>query len=300
MADEKTTAAAPPEPEPNSTPAPPPPARSRTATRLFSCTVLLGLIAFGGTKVPTLWDEWKALQREWAAGDESQIVGYMGIDPAISTAHRPKDWVHDEGDSTFIWAGWIPNVGHGWFRVGKGELKLDQLHGAGPLGKDGIRAIDYPLTENSRGERWQMLWSGTPVIGLELGKGEIAYPLLVLKKVEVINDTVGGVPVLVIHTPFVPDEKSVATYEPILDGKRVTLGLSGYFYEGHQLLYDRGTDSLWVATPENVIAVAGERKGATLKRLEQLKLTTWGDWRAKHPETPLLIGADRSKPKPVL
>src|SRR5437899_6362528 len=52
------------------------------------------------------------------------------------------------------------------------------------------------------------------------------------------------------------------------------------------IMYDRATDSLW--SQVNGTAVAGREKG---KRLQELpsELTTWGQWKRRHPDTFVLV-----------
>lgn len=52
------------------------------------------------------------------------------------------------------------------------------------------------------------------------------------------------------------------------------------------ILYDRATDSLW--SQVNGTAVAGAERG---KRLQELpsELTTWGQWKRRHPDTLVLV-----------
>ncbi|MEO6809185.1 MAG: DUF3179 domain-containing (seleno)protein [Isosphaeraceae bacterium] len=267
--------------------------RSRLAWhRLFNLAALVILLGFIGVKTPTLWHEWRALQHDWEADRHSRIIGFVAISPKISYAVKPANWIHDEGEATLLWSGWRPGHGHGWFRVGKGELDPDRL--SDPFGRDVIRAIDRPIVEVGGGQRWEAIPENDRVVGLNWKGASLAYPLMVLEKVEVINDTVAGRPLLVIFTPFQPVEQSIHLFEPMLEGRRVTLGSSGYFHDGSPLLYDRETESLWVVRERGLIAVAGRRKGGILHSLGPVALQSWGDWQARNPRCRLLVGADRS------
>jgi hypothetical protein len=76
----------------------------------------------------------------------------------------------------------------------KSAIDFDDLVGGVP--KDGIPAIDNPQFDSVvEADKW--LKDREPVLALEL-KGDVrAYPLHILTWHEVVNDTVGSVPVAV-------------------------------------------------------------------------------------------------------
>jgi hypothetical protein len=64
------------------------------------------------------------------------------------------------------------------------------------------------------------------------------------------------------------------------------------------LLYDRGSESLWMVAQEGLRAVAGRNKGALLPRVTKVELVAWSDWIGKYPQSRLLVGADRQAARP--
>jgi hypothetical protein len=282
----------PPLPEPSeSTPA----AAGRRRAALLRGVALATLVVslgFVGRQAPVLWREWHALQTDRERERASTFVGYENIHPNPQYADRPPNWIHDEGAMTLLWAGWQPGVGHRWFRFDQGQLDLGRI--AGPLGRDAIRAIDVPIVEIGGGAHWGRIPYDAQVAVLDLEGVSSAYPLRVLEKVEVVNDQIRGRPFLVTFSPFVPESAAYNVYESILDGRRMTLGSSGYFLGRRPLWYDRGTESLWIERTEGLAAVAGPRTGTVLRRLRQPALFSWDDWRAHHPGGRLIVGADRS------
>ena len=123
-------------------------------------------------------------------------------------------------------------------------------------------------------------------------------PWLLLSKVEAVNDTLNGRPLLVVHTPFQSAEESVDVFDPVVDGQRLTMGLSGHFQRPgpRPLLYDRETESLWVVRDHQMSCVAGTFKGKTLRRLQRCEPMSWSDWVDKHQESRLIVGAYRNPP----
>ena len=95
--------------------------------------------------------------------------------------------IEDPGSPRFSTSGWSTD-----FSIS--AVPFDEIFSGGP-GKDGIPAIDAPKfgsIESARG--W--LSGESPVIALEIDGDARAYPLAVLTWHEIVNDTVGGAPVI--------------------------------------------------------------------------------------------------------
>ena len=73
---------------------------------------------------------------------------------------------------------------------------------------------------------------------------------------------------------------------PQVNGNPTTLGVSGMLWRDALIMYDRATDSLW--SQVDGTAVAGPEKGRRLQELPS-ELTTWGDWKRRHPDTLVLV-----------
>jgi hypothetical protein len=258
---------------------------------------IVGLMGFIGVKGWAVLGEFRQLQREQTRTDLSAVVGYVGIHAEPNHARRPNDWCHHEGDQTLLWCGWRDGK-HDWFRIAKGDLATDQI--SEPMGRDVIRAIDHPIIESAGGQHWVKIPAAALVAGLQADGVRAAYPIVMLAKVEVINDMVGEQPLLVVYRPFAPAWEAVGAYAPLVDGRRITMGLSGYLLDKRPILYDRGTRSLWQERDGTLAAVAGPLKGATLPAVAGVETRTWSDWRSRYPESRLVVGADRKKPRPEL
>ena len=78
------------------------------------------------------------------------------------------------------------------------------------------------------------------------------------------------------------------------EGRTDEWGVSGYVYRNTFILYDRATESLWYPLDDTQwTAVSGPRKGEVVPFIEEPPVLTLGEWRARHPETVVLLG-DRS------
>lgn len=73
---------------------------------------------------------------------------------------------------------------------------------------------------------------------------------------------------------------------PQIGPEAATLGVSGKLWRDSLIMYDRATRSLW--SQLNGRAVAGPLKGKRLAHLPS-ELTTWSDWKRRHPDTLVLI-----------
>jgi hypothetical protein len=115
-----------------------------------------------------------------------------------------------------------------------------------------------------------------------------AYPLRVLVWHEVVNDTVGGVPVVVTYNPL---SEGIAVFDRRVEGRTLTFGLSGLLYQSNLLMYDRGDtpaqESLWSQLQARAIAGPAADAKSTLM-LVPFALARWDDWQAAHPETTVL------------
>ncbi|MFV1999434.1 MAG: DUF3179 domain-containing protein [Acidimicrobiia bacterium] len=141
---------------------------------------------------------------------------------------------------------------------------------------DGIPSIDAPqfLTV---ADYLDILPANEPVVALEINGDARAYPVRALVWHEIVNDTVGGVPVAVTYCPLC---NSAATYERRINGAETTFGTSGRLFASALVMYDRATESLW--THYNGLAVIGMLTGAELVEFPS-PLLAWEDFRNAYP-----------------
>jgi hypothetical protein len=125
------------------------------------------------------------------------------------------------------------------------------------------------------------------VITLDLNGEAVAYPYDVLQQVRVVNDTVGGVPVVVFWTPGTAsalDSAAIAQGRDVgaanafsreLDGQLLTFRLDG------DRITDEQTGSEWNVLGE---AISGELEGRQLTPVVSIN-HFWFSWAAFRPET---------------
>lgn len=123
------------------------------------------------------------------------------------------------------------------------------------------------------------------VIGVVLANDARAYPIRLLSLHEIVNDTIGGHPLAVTWCPLC---FSAVVFDRVMDGRALTFGVSGLLYNNNLVMYDHQTDTLWSQLLGQ--GVRGALRGRTLGILPSL-MTTWGDWKARHPDTRVLSAA---------
>ena len=169
------------------------------------------------------------------------------------------------------------------FLLEPSAVPVDEILAAGPP-RDGIPALTDPDVVAASKASWQ---DDEVVLGVEAGAEARAYPLSILVWHEIVNDTVGGKPLLVSYCPLCGT--GMVFERPIhredARGKPMTFGVSGLLYRSGLLLYDRETESLWSQISSQ--AVTGPSMGRRLTLLRS-RMMSWGDWRALHPSSEIL------------
>ncbi len=147
---------------------------------------------------------------------------------------------------------------------------------AGGPPRDGIPALDAPPHVPASAAEWE---DDEHVVGVALGGESRAYPLAVLVWHELVNDTLGGAPVLVSYCPLCG---TAMVFDRRVGGTTRRFGVSGLLYMSDLLLFDRGSESLW--SQISAKAISGPARGQRL-RLLRSRVMSWGAWKALHPQT---------------
>ena len=150
----------------------------------------------------------------------------------------------------------------------------DILSGGPP--KDGIPALDKPSFKRVGNER--RIGAREPVITVEIDGAEPgAYPIRYLTWHEIVNDTVGGVPVAVTFCPLC---NSGITFDRRVRGQVLSFGVSGKLRNSDMIMYDRETQSWWQQAEGR--AIVGALNGAPLKALPSW-MESWAEFEARNP-----------------
>lgn len=144
------------------------------------------------------------------------------------------------------------------------------------LPPDRIGAIDRPTFEQpDAAGAW--LEPQEPVVVVSAGPDARAYPLAILVWHEIVNDTIGGVPVAVTYSPLT---NAALAYDRRVAGRVESFGVSGKLYRSNLVMVDRRTKTLW--TQFDGRAVAGPSKRTVLKGIPA-QIASLEDFRSAYP-----------------
>lgn len=147
----------------------------------------------------------------------------------------------------------------------KHTIELDQIFSGGP-GKDGIPSIDNPQFIDASLATPE--FDDLKGIFVSINDDARFYLFDILNWHEIVNDTVGDVPVSITYCPLCA---SAVVYERTTSGGVDMLGVSGLLYQSNLLMYDRGSNSLWDQIRGE--AVVGPKTGEKLTRVKSDILT---------------------------
>ena len=168
-------------------------------------------------------------------------------------------------------------------------INIGEIISGGP-GKDGIPAVDAPKfarADELDDVRNFSVGPREPVIQLTMNGHTRAYPLSVLIWHEIVNDTVGGVPVSVTYCPLcntaiVFDRRLESDDGPLL----LDFGTTGNLRKSDLVMYDRQTESWW--QQYNGVGLFGALAGEKLVVLPA-RLVAFEDFANAHPDAEVLV-----------
>lgn len=161
----------------------------------------------------------------------------------------------------------------------KQSIPLHKILRGGPR-IDGIPALVNPYFVSANAASF--LHERDMILGIQLNGEARAYPIKILNWHEIVNHTVGSVPVAVTYCPLC---RSGIAFDRRVKDKTLTFGVSGLLYNSAMVFYDWETRSLWSQILGD--AVVGELTGASLKQVP-IHYAEWREWKKAHPETLVL------------
>ncbi len=168
------------------------------------------------------------------------------------------------------------------------NVPTELIFDGGP-GRDGIPALTNPEVVSA--DEATFLSPGRRVLGVVVNGEPRAYPMIVMWWHEIVNDTLGGEPVLVTYCPLTG---SGVAFDPVVAGQLRNFGVSGLLFENNLIMFDRDTESLW--SQLTMSSICGDQRGTVLDRLPVIE-TTWGYWKELYPNTTVVstnTGFDRA------
>ena len=160
------------------------------------------------------------------------------------------------------------------------SLAYDEIVSGGPP-KDGIPAIDNPSfvpVSEVRG-----LAPRIPVVSVAIGGDTRAYPLRIMIWHEIVNDTVGGVPIAITWCPLC---NSSVVFDRRVGGRTLSFGTTGKLRNSDLVMYDRETESWWQQFGGECIV--GALLGAELK-IMPMRVESFDRFAARFPHGLVLL-----------
>lgn len=141
---------------------------------------------------------------------------------------------------------------------------------------DGIPPIEEPVFVDVV-DAGGLFEPAEAVVALEIDGDARAYPVQIMIWHEIVNDTVGGVPVSITYCPLC---NSAVSYRREIRGVQTTFGTSGRLFASALVMYDRATETLW--THFDGKAVVGLLAGEQLEAIAS-PLMSWSNFAATYP-----------------
>ena len=162
----------------------------------------------------------------------------------------------------------------------KHSVPYSEILSGGPP-KDGIPAIDEPkFIGVDEADEW--LKPVEPVVFVQVGDDPRAYPLQILTWHEIVNDTVGDLPLTVTFCPLC---NTAIAFERTFKGQVLDFGTTGRLRYSNLIMYDRQTETWWQqATGE---AIVGELLGTKLEFVPAA-IISWEEFRMTYPDGKVL------------
>lgn len=162
----------------------------------------------------------------------------------------------------------------------RAEIRFSDILSGGPS-KDGIPSIDKPSFVAI--STAQNIGPDEPVIVLSAGGKTKVYPLSVLTWHEIVNDTVGGVPVVVTYCPLC---NAAIAFERTVDGQVLDFGTTGKLRNSDLVMYDRQTESWWQQFLGR--AIVGSQTGTDLVMLP-VRIESFERAQTRAPDARILV-----------
>jgi hypothetical protein len=162
----------------------------------------------------------------------------------------------------------------------KHTVPYSEVLSGGPP-KDGIPPIDAPqFIPVKEADGW--LKDREPVVFVQVGNDARAYPIQILIWHEIVNDTVGGEPLIVSFCPLC---NTAIAFKRTFNGTVLDFGTTGRLRYSNLIMYDRQTETWWQQATGD--AIAGEYTGAQLE-FYPASMISWSDFKDLYPDGKVL------------
>ena len=180
-----------------------------------------------------------------------------------------------------------PDADIDWRLVSWGGVRIDDRELGDPNGCPAgcIPALDDPAVTGAAGGSWYS--DDGIVFAVAIGDEARAYPRHIMEIHEMVNDTLGGRRIGMPYCTLCGSAQAYFT-DDVPDGVATpVLRTSGLLARSNKVMYDLVTKSVFDTFTG--AAVSGPlRQQAVVLNQATVVTTTWGEWKAAHPETTII------------
>ncbi len=196
-------------------------------------------------------------------------AAFVSLTAGAALADGPDDWRPEFPDTDFA----------------KTSIDYDEIVSGGPR-RDTIPPIHDP--QFVAAATAEGIGLKEPVLSIGIDGDFRAYPLRILLWHEIVNDTVGGVPILVSYCPLC---NSGVIFDRRVNGTVLDFGNTGRIRHFDMVMYDHNTESWWQQFLGE--AIVGEMTGTRMEALPA-RLESVEQFVARAPNGQLLVPNDPS------
>ncbi len=165
------------------------------------------------------------------------------------------------------------------------QLELAGIQWGGvPLG--GIPELNNPSRVEAIDADWMV--DDEIVLGVIANGESVAYPLRIMARHELANDTIGGDDLAIVYCTLC---RSALVFERQVGDQTLSFLTSGLLLNSNKIMYDVETGTLWHHL--RGLAIGGPLIGTELQ-LRSVNHMRWSDWVAENPDTEVL-----TLPRPI-
>ncbi len=249
------------------------------------------------------------LDKNWEEGMIAPLVEIQRFGSSVKQSYKINDLLRkktkQEHYGFFEWMGWLwdtkPDIKPYYFefkaivhqhiddrfpkyfkgRSQQASIRLEEVVWGG-VKQDGIPPLRNPKLLNA--SEADYLADSDIVFGAYINGVAKAYPKRILAWHEMFIDTFGDDLICGVYCTLCG---TVIAYDTEHNGTTYNLGTSGFLYRSNKLMYDASTQSLWNTIEGKPVLGPLFDKGIELDVLP-IVTTTWGEWKATHPNTKVL------------
>lgn len=266
-------------------------------------------LALAGRDSSARLESFKTILDNWQTSDAGMLIEAARFTPNKATRDAIHKWLgrrsgqQDQGNLD-EWYRWIWNQDvelHPEYALFKKHLyrridprfaeyfdskhpttiRLDEIRWGG-VKRDGIPPLSNPKVIPAHDASY--LDDSDVVFGVSLAGQSRAYPKRILAWHEMVKDRLGDLSINGVYCTLCG---SMIVYDTEVNGQHYELGTSGFLYRSNKLMYDHATKSLWSTLKGE--PVVGELVGQGIQlNSRHVVTTTWGQWKADHPDTDVL------------